>query len=142
MEQRKNEFFVFTIILLVIGFLQYFRKIMNGLKMTKNAKILYLTTLIIFSISIMIVLYITGLNNILSFCIGLIVTTSSEQLAKLFLVIGNNFNSIIAKIIKNYSGIDLTKEINNNSSYKIENNEDTKDNDDDTLKKSIRSKNK
>jgi Kef-type K+ transport system membrane component KefB len=118
MEQRKNEFFVFTIILLVIGFLQYFRKIINGLKMSKNQKILYLITLIIFSVSIMIILYITRLNNILSFCIGLIVTTSSEQIAKLFLTIGNNFNSIVSKVIKNYSGIDLSKEINNKDDNK------------------------
>lgn len=86
--------------------------------MSKNQKILYLITLIIFSVSIMIILYITRLNNILSFCIGLIVTTSSEQIAKLFLTIGNNFNSIVSKVIKNYSGIDLSKEINNKDDNK------------------------
>jgi len=119
LNQRKNEFYILTIILLLIGFLQYFRKIMLGYKLSKMGKILYLATMIIFSVSIMTVLYLTNLNNIIAFCIGLIVTTSSEHIAKTFLTIGNNFNTIFIKVIKNYSGIDLTEEINNNDSEKI-----------------------
>jgi len=118
MEERKNEFFIFTIILLLIGFLQYFRKILTGTKMNKISKILYLVTLIIFSISTMFVLYVTDFNNVLSFMVGLIVATSSEQIAKLFLTIGSNFTSIGIKIVKNYSGIDLTDEL---KEKKIEN---------------------
>lgn len=86
--------------------------------MNKISKILYLVTLIIFSISTMFVLYVTDFNNVLSFMVGLIVATSSEQIAKLFLTIGSNFTSIGIKIVKNYSGIDLTDEL---KEKKIEN---------------------
>jgi hypothetical protein len=113
MEGRKNQFFVFSIILLAIGFLQYFRKIANGYKLSKTGKILYLSTMIIFTVGAMFVLYFTQLNNILSFCIGLLITTFSEHIAKLFLVIGDNFNPIVAKIIKFFFKIDLTKELKN-----------------------------
>ncbi len=126
MEDRKNEFFIFTIILLAIGFLQYFRKIINGYKLSKISKVLYLATLITFSVSIMFVLYVTGLNNILSFCIGLVVTTSSEHIAKLFLTIGNNFNGIFVKVIKNYSGIDLTNELKEKKTEKDSDNSQIK----------------
>jgi hypothetical protein len=112
MEQRKNQFFIFSLILLIIGFLQYFRKIAGGFKLGKTGKILYLLTMIIFTISIMIVLYFTALNNVVSFCLGLVVTTLSEHIAKLFLILGNNFNSIITKIIIKLSGIDLSDELN------------------------------
>jgi len=111
MEQRKNQFFIFTLILLIIGFLQYFRKIANGFKLTKIGKILYLSTMIIFTISTMIVLFFTELNNIMAFCLGLVVTTLSEHIAKMFLVIGNNFNNIVTKIVKKLSGIDLSEEL-------------------------------
>lgn len=110
-ENRQNEFFILTIILLIIGVLQYFRKIVNGYKLDKLKKFLYITTLIVFSVSTMCVLYFSSLSNVLSFFIGLVVATSSEQIAKLFLIIGNNFNNIGIKIIKNYSGIDLKKEL-------------------------------
>ena len=111
MEQRKNQFFIFAILLLIIGFLQYFRKIASGFKLNKTGKILYLSTLIVFTISIMIILYFTEMNNLLSFLLGLVVTTLSEPISKLFLVIGNNFNVIVAKLIKKYLGVDLSAEL-------------------------------
>ncbi len=119
MEQRKNQFFIFSILLLAIGFLQYFRKIVNGYKLSKSGKFLYLATMIIFVITIMIVLYFTGLNNIVAFCLGLIVTTLSEHISKLFLTVGNNFNAIISKIVKKYSGIDLSDELNDKQNSDI-----------------------
>lgn len=111
MEHRKHQFLGFIIILLIIGFLNYFRRILHGHKFTKYGKILYLTTMITFVVGIMFVLYYTNLNNIISFCIGLVVTTLSEHIAKLFIVIGDNFNLIIAKILKKVAGIDLTEEL-------------------------------
>lgn len=116
MEQRKNQFFIISILLLLIGFLQYFRKIANGYKIDRVGKILYLTTMVVFLITTMIVVYFTELNNVMAFCLGLLVTTSSEHIAKLFLTIGSNFNNIVAKIIKKYSGIDLTNELNDKNS--------------------------
>jgi hypothetical protein len=117
MEHRKNQFFIFSILLLIIGFLQYVRKISNGYKLNKIQKILYLITLIVFTITIMIILYFTELNNLISFCLGLVVATSSEHIAKLFLVIGNNFDSILAKILKKVTNIDFSEDLieNNNT---------------------------
>lgn len=112
MEQRKNQFLIFTISLLSIGFIQYLRKIANGYKLNQTGKILYLATMVIFTVTIMIVLYYSKLNNILSFCIGLAVVTLSEQIAKLFLILGNNFNQIVIKIIKTFLNLDLSKIIN------------------------------
>ncbi len=111
MEQRRHQFLGFIIILLIIGFLNYFRRILHGHKFTKYGKILYLATMITFVVGIMFVLYFTNLNNIVSFCIGLAVTTLSEHIAKLFIIIGDNFNLILAKILKKISGIDLTEEL-------------------------------
>lgn len=111
MEQRKHQFLGFVVILLLIGFLNYFRRIINGHKFTKYGKILYLATMITFVVGIMFVLYYTELNNIISFLIGLFVTTLSEHIAKLFVLIGDNFNPIILKILKKYTGVDLTEEL-------------------------------
>lgn len=110
-EERKHQFFGFVVILLIIGFLNYFRKISYGFHLTKTGKILYLTTMITFVSGIMFVLYFTNLNNIVSFLIGLSVTTLSEHLAKLFLIIGDNFNSIFCKIVKKYLKLDLDDEL-------------------------------
>lgn len=111
MEQRKHQFLGFVVILLLIGFLNYFRRIINGHKFTKYGKILYLTTMITFVVGIMFVLYYTDLNNIISFLIGLFVTTLSEHIAKLFIIIGDNFNPIVLKIIKKFTGVDLSEEL-------------------------------
>lgn len=111
MEQRKHQFFGFIIILLIIGFLNYFRRILHGHKFTKYGKILYLATMITFVVGIMFLLYWTNLNNIVSFCIGLLVTTLSEHIAKLFVTIGDNFNAIFAKFVKKFTGVDISKEI-------------------------------
>lgn len=111
MEPRKQQFFGFVIILLIIGFLNYFRKLSNGLKLTKIGKILYITTMVTFISGIMFVLYYTEINNILSFIIGLAVANLSEHIAKLFVSLGSNFNIIIAKIIKKLTGIDISTEI-------------------------------
>lgn len=111
MEQRKHQFLGFIFILLVIGFLNYFRRIVNGHKFTKYGKILYLATMITFVVGIMFVLYFTELNNIVSFLIGLFVTTLSEHIAKLFVSLGDNFNPIAVKLIKKFSGLDLKEEL-------------------------------
>lgn len=111
MEQRKHQFLGFVVILLLIGFLNYFRRIINGHKFTKYGKILYLTTMITFVVGIMFVLYYTDLNNIVSFLIGLFVTTLSEHIAKLFIIIGDNFNPIILKILKKFTDVDLSEEL-------------------------------
>lgn len=111
MEQRKHQFLGLIVILLIIGFLNYFRKIVNGYKFSKYGKILYLTTMISFVVGIMFVLYFTELNNIVSFAIGLFVTTLSEHIAKLFVSLGDNFNPILTKIIKKFFGIDLKEEL-------------------------------
>lgn len=122
-DQRKHQFLGFIIILLIIGFLNYFRRILHGHKFTKYGKILYLTTMITFVVGIMFVLYYTELNNIISFCIGLIVTTLSEHIAKLFIIIGDNFNLILAKILKRTTGIDLSNELCKSENNKSKNNE-------------------
>lgn len=121
-NQRKHQFLGFIIILLIIGFLNYFRRILHGHKFTKYGKILYLTTMITFVVGIMFVLYYTELNNILSFCIGLIVTTLSEHIAKLFIIIGDNFNLILAKILKRTTGIDLSNELCESKNNESKNN--------------------
>lgn len=122
MEQRKHQFLGFIVILLIIGFLNYFRRIINGHKFTKHGKILYLATMITFVVGIMFVLYFTELNNILSFLIGLFVTTLSEHIAKLFVVIGDNFNPIVAKILKKTTDIDLKDELKNKNDKSLEDN--------------------
>ena len=109
--ERKHQFLFFSVILLIIGFLQYFRKIANGLKMNVVQKILYLSTMITFTISIMIVLYFTNLDGLVPFCLGLGVVILSEPIAKLFLIIGDNFNKIIIKIVKKFTGLDLSDEL-------------------------------
>lgn len=120
MEPRKQQFFGFVIILLIIGFLNYFRKISNGLKLTKSGKILYITTMVTFVSGIMFVLYYTEINNILSFIIGLVVANLSEHIARLFISMGTNFNVIIAKIIKKFTGVDISKEICDSSTNNTE----------------------
>jgi hypothetical protein len=67
--------------------------------------------MIIFVVGIMFLLYFTELNNIISFGIGLLVATSSEYIAKLYVQIGENFNPIIVKVLKKISGIDLSDEL-------------------------------
>lgn len=111
MEDRKNQFLGFIIILLIIGFLNYFRRLVNGKKFTRAGKILYLATMITFVVGIMFVLYFTDLNNIISFCIGLLVTTLSEHIANLFVAIGNNFIPIAVKFIKRFTGVDLSEDL-------------------------------
>ena len=111
-ETRKHQFFGFVVILLIIGFLQYFRKIVNGHKFSKYGKLLYIITMLTFVTGIMFILYFTEMNNILSFLIGLFVATMSEHIAILFMTIGNNFNIIVARIIQKYTGINLEKELN------------------------------
>lgn len=133
MEQRKHQFLGFVVILLIIGFLNYFRRIINGHKFTKYGKILYLTTMITFVVSIMFVLYYTDLNNIVSFLIGLFVTTLSEHIAKLFILVGDNFNPIILKLLKKFTGVDLSKELLEKN--EIDNLRDKKINDNDNIKK-------
>lgn len=110
-ETRKHQFFGFVVILLIIGFLQYFRKILNGHKFSKYGKFLYIITMMTFVSGIMFILYFTEMNNILSFLIGLFVATMSEHIAVLFLAIGNNFNVIAARIIQKYTGINLEDEL-------------------------------
>lgn len=110
LEDKKNQFFGFVIILLIIGFLNYFRKVMNGLMLSRVGKILYLFTMITFVVGIMFVLYFTDLNNIFSFMIGLMVTALSENIAKLFLILSDKFNPIVVKIFKVYLKLDLTTE--------------------------------
>ena len=115
-ETRKHQFFGFVVILLIIGFLQYFRKILNGHKFSKYGKMLYIITMITFVTGIMFILYFTEMNNILSFLIGLFVATMSEHIAQLFLAIGNNFNTIVVRIIMKYTGINLEKELDSKKS--------------------------
>ena len=111
MENRRQQFLGFVVILLIIGFLNYFRRILNGYKFTRYGKILYLATMISFVIGIMFVLYYTDLNNILSFTICVFVTMLSEHIAKFFVALGDNFNPIVCKIIKRFTGIDLTNDL-------------------------------
>lgn len=68
--------------------------------------------MVTFTLGTMFVLYYTELNNVISFCLGLIAATSSEHIAKLFVIIGNNFNPLVAKLIKKFLKIDLTDELN------------------------------
>lgn len=115
MEERKQEFYGFVIILLIIGFLNYFRRINAGMKMSKSGKIIHTLTMIVFVVGTMFVLYYTELNNILSFCIGLFMANFSEHIAKMIVVLGDNFNIIFAKFFKKYTGVDISKELTNTS---------------------------
>lgn len=115
MEERKQEFYGFVIILLIIGFLNYFRRINAGMKLSKSGKIIHILTMIVFVVGTMFVLYYTELNNILSFCIGLFMANFSEHIAKMIVVLGDNFNIIFAKFFKKYTGVDISKELTNTS---------------------------
>lgn len=114
MEERKQQFCGFVIILLIIGFLNYFRRINAGMKLSKTSKIIHILTMLVFVVGTMFVLYYTELNNILSFCIGLFMANFSEHIAKMFIVLEDNFNVIIAKIFKKYTGVDISKELTDN----------------------------
>jgi hypothetical protein len=115
MEERKQQFYGFAIILLIIGFLNYFRRINAGMKMSKSGKIIHILTMIVFVVGTMFVLYYTELNNILSFCIGLFMANFSEHIAKMIVVLEDNFNIIFAKFFKKYTGVDISKELTNTS---------------------------
>lgn len=115
MEERKQQFYGFVIILLIIGFLNYFRRINAGMKLSKSGKIIRILTMIVFVVGTMFVLYYTELNNILSFCIGLFMANFSEHIAKMIVVFGDNFNIIFAKFFKKYTGVDISKELTNTS---------------------------
>lgn len=115
MEERKQQFYGFAIILLIIGFLNYFRRINAGMKLSKSGKIIHILTMIVFVVGTMFVLYYTELNNILSFCIGLFIANFSEHIAKMIVVLGDNFNIIFAKFFKKYTGVDISKELTNTS---------------------------
>jgi hypothetical protein len=115
MEERKQQFYGFVIILLIIGFLNYFRRINAGMKLSKSGKIIHILTMIVFVVGTMFVLYYTELNNILSFCIGLFMANFSEHIAKMIVVLGDNFNIIFAKFFKKYTGVDISKELTNTS---------------------------
>lgn len=115
MEERKQQFCGFAIILLIIGFLNYFRRINAGMKMSKSGKIIHILTMIVFVVGTMFVLYYTELNNILSFCIGLFMANFSEHIAKMIVVLEDNFNIIFAKFFKKYTGVDISKELTNTS---------------------------
>jgi len=110
-EDKKNQFFGFIVILLLVGFLNYFRKVMNGLQLSRAGKILYLITMITFIIGTMFLLYFAQINNIVAFLIGLAVTALSENIAKMFLILGDKFNPIVAKVTKEYLKVDITKEL-------------------------------
>lgn len=115
MEERKQQFYGFALILLIIGFLNYFRRINAGMKLSKSGKIIHILTMIVFVVGTMFVLYYTELNNILSFCIGLFMANFSEHIAKMIVVLGDNFNIIFAKFFKKYTGVDISKELTNTS---------------------------
>lgn len=115
MEERKQQFYGFVIILLIIGFLNYFRRINAGMKLSKSSKIIRILTMIVFIMGTMFVLYYTELNNILSFCIGLFMANFSEYIAKMIVVLEDNFNIIFAKFFKKYTGVDISKELTNTS---------------------------
>ena len=115
MEERKQQFYGFVIILLIIGFLNYFRRINAGMKLSKRSKIIRILTMIVFIVGTMFVLYYTELNNILSFCIGLFMANFSEHIAKMIVVLEDNFNIIFAKFFKKYTGVDISKELTNTS---------------------------
>lgn len=115
MEERKQQFYGFVIILLIIGFLNYFRRINAGMKLSKSGKIIHTLTMIVFVVGTMFVLYYTELNNILSFCIGLFMANFSEHIAKMIVVLGDNFNIIFVKFFKKYTGVDISKELTNTS---------------------------
>ncbi len=109
--ERKHQFFGLGTILLIIGTLNYFRKIINGYNLNLIGKIMYISTMIMFTCGTIFILYFTDLNNILSFLIGLFVATLSEHIAIFFLHFGNNFDKIVVKFIKKYGKVDLTDEL-------------------------------
>lgn len=111
MENRKTQFLGFVTILLTVGFLQYFRKVITGYKLSKARKILYLSTMITFTIGSMYVMYTTTVDELMAFSIGLFITTFSEHIAKSLITMGDNFNSILGKLIKKYTKIDITSEL-------------------------------
>lgn len=115
MEERKQQFYGFVTILLIIGFLNYFRRINAGMKLSKSGKIIHILTMIVFVVGTMFVLYYTELNNILSFCIGLFMANFSEHIAKMIVVLEDNFNIIFVKFFKKYTGVDISKELTNTS---------------------------
>ena len=115
MEERKQQFYGFVTILLIIGFLNYFRRINAGMKLSKSSKIIRILTMIVFIVGTMFVLYYTELNNILSFCIGLFMANFSEHIAKMIVVLEDNVNIIFAKFFKKYTGVDISKELTNTS---------------------------
>lgn len=140
MEQRRHQFLGFIVILLIVGFLNYFRKISNGHKFTRSGKILYLSTMICFVVGIMFLLYFTELNNIISFGIGLLVATSSEYIAKLYVQIGENFNPIVVKVLKKISGIDLSDELLTEEDKEKQSSRDKSKNDKSVKDKSVNNK--
>lgn len=79
--------------------------------MNKVQKILYLTTMVTFTVGIMVILYFSNYESLLSFCLGLCVCICSEHIAKLFLVIGDKFNLIIINVVKTWIGVDLSEEL-------------------------------
>ena len=109
MENKKNQFFGFVIILLILGFLNYFRKVGSGVKMTRNSKLVHIGTMITSVVGIMFVLYYTNLNNVLSFLVGLAVAHLSEHIANFFMLIGDHFNLLMVKIIKKVTGVDMSE---------------------------------
>lgn len=112
METKKQQYLGFIVILLIIGYLNYFRRLTNGYKLSKTGRILYLATMVVFTVGTMFVLYYTNLNNIVSFAIGLVAATMSEHIAKLIMIIGDNFNPLICKLMKKFFGIDISEELN------------------------------
>lgn len=125
-EDKKNQFFGFIVILLLVGFLNYFRKVMNGLQLSRAGKILYLITMITFIIGTMFLLYFAQINNIVAFLIGLAVTALSENIAKLFLILGDKFNPIVAKVTKEYLKVDITEELKEIEKPKIKTSQQTR----------------
>ncbi len=112
-NERQYQFYGLLLILLIIGFLNYFRKIMSGVQglEKRSQKLIYIFTMVIFTTGTMFLLYFTNLNNIASFLIGLLVTTLSENLAQFLLKLQVNFDAIAAKFIYRYTKVDITPEL-------------------------------
>lgn len=115
MENRKNQFFGFVVILLILGFLNYFRRLGNGLKLSKSKKMVHIGTMITMVIGVMFVLYSSNINNLLSFLIGLSVAHLSEHISNFFILIGDNFNLLISKLLKKFVGIDIDSFVENDN---------------------------
>ena len=112
-NNRESHFIIYTLLLVFIGFLQYLRKVSNGkLKMKKTGKLLYLSTLITFVFSGMLIMVYTEMSEALCFTIGLFIATLSEHIAKFFVFIGDNFNRILSLFIKRYFNVEIEIEIN------------------------------